>query len=150
MKIDQIRLFEIIGILAVVVSLVFVTIELRNNTNAIYSQTNQGLVELNSDLNIARMENSELADLWVRGGTDPETLTEVEQYRYRMMKGSVFNIWEQAFYSYTNGTLTDELWRGWNSQDICIKGTHYVWGQINEEFGIAFTAHVNEMINENC
>jgi len=96
-KIDQTRLFEIVGILAVVVSLVFVTLELRNNTNAINSQTNQGLAELNTTVSVSLMENPELADLWIRGTNDPESLTEVEQFRYRMIKDSVFNTWEQAF-----------------------------------------------------
>ncbi len=152
MKIDQPRLFEIIGILAVVVSLVFVTIELRNNTNAINSQTNQGLAELHSDLMIATMENPELADLWVRGNGDPESLTEVELFRYRRIKDNLFNMWEQAFSSYTNGTLTDELWRGWNNivTNICNKGNQYYWEQIGDGYGVEFTAHVNEMIDDNC
>ncbi len=149
MKIDQTRLFEIVGILAVVVSLIFVTIELRNNTNAINSQTNQGLAELDSNLSVAIMVNPELVDLWLRGTNDPESLTEVEQFRYGAVKHNFFNRWEQAFISYTNGTLTDELWGGWNAQELCNKGDQYFWERNSERFSSKFRAHIDDIF-ENC
>ncbi len=88
---------EIVGGIAVVLSIVYLAVEVQRNTNAIQSQTQQGLLELVAEDNMVVATNAELADLYVRAQKNLAGLTEVERERYKRLVSHAFNIWEQAF-----------------------------------------------------
>jgi len=57
-------LIEILGILGVIGSLIFVALEIRQNTNALRSATIQAIGELSYDSTMRLVDNAELREAW--------------------------------------------------------------------------------------
>ncbi len=98
---------ESLAILAVIASLIFVGIEVQQNTAATRGQTRQDLTALNQEWLTLLTADKEFAELftraWVRGGNvKPEEETRVE-----MMMILQFRRQENVFFQYQEG-LVDE------------------------------------------
>ena len=141
---------EIIGAIAVVLSIIYLTVEVRSNTNAIQSQTNQGLLEL---ANQSYSQSVEYAELELKARNNWESLSEVERFRFINLRYTSFNIWEQSFNANRNGTLSDEIWQGWDSYYenlICQESVSQVWKEIGAGYGPEFRSHVDEASRIEC
>lgn len=140
---------EILGGLAVFLSVIYLALEVRANTNAIQSQTNQGLVELGNEVNY---QKSEYADLWVRGDNDLDSLDEKELLQYSLLWLSDTNVWEQAFNSYNSGTLSTELWRAWDGpgarRRLCVNSGKAIWESLANAYGPEFQMHIEKIIRD--
>jgi len=140
---------EIVGGIAVVLSIVYLAVEVQRNTNAIQSQTQQGLLELVAEDNMVVAANAELADLYVRAQKDLASLTEVERERYKRLVTHAFTIWEQAFLTYTNGTMEEQTWLGWNRGYrflVCNESSSQIWKEIEVGYPES-RVHINELTN---
>lgn len=101
---------EIIGGLAVVVTLVFLIYETRENTNAIQAQTYQSLTaELNRTRETAIL--SDLNSLQMRRSTEGVgSLTPSEIRKVRFLAQSVWGVYESAYYAQIRGILGEQEW----------------------------------------
>ncbi len=96
---------EVAGIAALVVSLIFVGIEIRDNTAATSAQA---LLELNvaaNEIMLLQADNAELADIVRIGDLDVDPLSETERYRYMRTIYSVLNNQENAFMFYRKSSI---------------------------------------------
>ena len=76
MTLDQLANFgEFIGGLGVIISLIFVGIQIRQNTNSIRAQSELDLSQRYADLHGRANLNSELPRIWDKAISDPENLT---------------------------------------------------------------------------
>jgi hypothetical protein len=75
-------LAELIGAAAVVLSLIYVAVEIRQNTRAVQSSTYQDLVDRSDDFLLVLAQDSALTDIWLRGDADPSVLNDNESQRY--------------------------------------------------------------------
>ena len=100
---------EIVAAIAVVLSILYLTVEVQRNTSAIRTQTFQGLLEMSNQSNSEFATDAEFADLIMRGDRNFDELTEIEQSRYESYTLNAFNIWEHAFYSHLNGTMDSRV-----------------------------------------
>lgn len=144
---------EIAAAIAVVLSIIYLAVEVQRNTSAIRTQTHQGLLELSNYNNIEFVTNPEMADLIFRGDRNFDELTDVEQSRYRFFIQSENNIWEHAFNSHLNGTMDSRTWEGYDvsyRRNFCKKSGNIVWRQMEQDFGAEFRAHVNATSKEDC
>jgi len=137
---------EIVGGLAVLLSIVYLAVEVRANTSAIQSQTNQGLLELLNEYTYKAEEN---AELMMKGSGNWEDLDDIERYRYRQLWFALANIWEQAFNSNRSGTLSNDLWEGWDGdamrETVCTESGREVWNSWVDTFSPGFQLHVDEV-----
>ena len=76
------QIAEVIGAVAIVVSLIYVASELRHNTDATQAATFQQMVQLSATTLITMAQNTEMADIYSRGVQDPESLTDLERFRF--------------------------------------------------------------------
>ena len=101
---------EIIGGLAVVVTLIFLVSETRDNTNAIQAQTYQSLT---AALNENRKEaaTSEMSVI-IRKFSDTglASLSQDESFRLMMNTEGKWGIYESAFYARERGVLGQDEW----------------------------------------
>ncbi len=144
---------EIVGAVAVVVSIVYLTIEVNRNTSAIQSQTSQGLLEMANDANQLLALTPGMADLFVRAQTDYDLLTAAEHLRWRRWVNSELNIWEHAFHSHANGTLDSAMWIGYDvgyRALFCDDSSNRIWREIETFYGPGFREHVNRTTVDEC
>lgn len=106
---------EIIGGVAVVVTLAAVAYELRQstdqsvlNTSALEIATYQDLTNSISDLNALIIESPELADIFIRSEKDRESLTENELMRFNTYIINLFRHGDMAYFQYERGAISQD------------------------------------------
>ena len=104
---------EIISATAVVISLLYVAIQIKHNTVAVQANTFKEVATEWGGLQLAIIENSDFAKILVKAESG-ESLTPSEAYRLSTWIFYMFANWEQAFLGYERGLLGEEEWLGWD------------------------------------
>ncbi len=103
---------------AVVMSLLLVAFEIRQNTNALAAQAVFELNQAGRDNLFMQVSDRELAGMLERAESDPNSLTAEERYIYRLWVFSRVNLFESAWNHHTRGIISDDDMEGWKS-DFC-------------------------------
>ena len=106
------NLGEFIGAIAVVVSLIYLAAQIRQNTRAVRANTFQGVVDsLTSGIaEIAR--DAEVTRIWIVGLSQSDELSEFDRGRFRLLILMAVRKWENAFYQSRAGMLDYAQWEG--------------------------------------
>jgi hypothetical protein len=106
---------EIIGSIAVVASLIFVGLEVRQASRQLQLSSDIEADLSNASLSIRIAENSELSDLIYRGERDPESLSDQELDRFTNIALPRLAIWENTYDTYLLGNLSEADWNAWDT-----------------------------------
>ena len=140
---------EIFGAIAVVVSLIYVGIQLQQNTEAIQAQTSQQVLATYSEAQLTVIGDASMAPLLVKADAG-EPLTPEEAMRLDTWAHLVISNWEQTYRSHQLGLLEDEVWLGWDRFFRWNMRSSYVrdaW--VNnpiQGYTESFTRYINEEI----
>ncbi len=106
---------EFISGLAVVVTLVYLAVQIRHNTRAVRSSMHQDMIE--STLRIAESlsDNENVGRIVLKADEDYDSLTREERIRFEAYAERVFGNFESVFYSYRNSMIEEDLWESWES-----------------------------------
>ena len=147
---------EFVGAIAVVASLVYLALQIRQNTSQLNQNTD--VVRANAELDNARLaaefnahlaENSELSELWRLGTSQSENLTESQQIRFGFMMGDLFYRLEGLFRQQQRGFLALDSWAAWDRLMSTLLRTPRVrswWHAQQHPFSGAFMEHVDGLI----
>jgi hypothetical protein len=102
---------QIIGAVAVVLSLIFVGVSIQQNTRAIRLSTAQNFQADFRQHELASAQSSDLMDIMYRIDQSLE-VTPVEAERARAFSSAILRAWANAYFQYENGVLDHELWEG--------------------------------------
>ncbi|WOJ92140.1 hypothetical protein R0135_10105 [Congregibacter variabilis] len=116
-------LVEVVSALVVLLGLVFVGLELRQNTNAVQAATFQGLTDATNDAVLLLAGDAELARIFSKGVADPTSLDENEYVRFTLWNRTFWVRMQNAYSQWHRGTLTDEDWKLYKST-ICSNPHH--------------------------
>ena len=100
------EVFEAIGLLAIVASLVFLAIEINQNTNALYGQSRQSVLEAAQNELFILVEHPEISLSVVKEGP----LTPEENVRLDAYLAATLRAREYAFLQYQDGAIDKEQW----------------------------------------
>ncbi len=101
---------ELVGAIAVLVTLIYLTTQLRQNTRAVRAASLQALDKSVTD-NIALFASSpENAALMQHGRLAHETLSDEEKARFHLMISVMFLSMDSFFWSHRSKVLPQELW----------------------------------------
>ena len=107
------HLAEIIGAVAIVISLIYVGQELNANTAAVQASSLQAVTNASSASMLAVVENEDFARIRVQAMRDPAQLSETEQLRWFLYQRQMWlhfqNVWQQ----WELGTLDNGIWEGY-------------------------------------
>ncbi len=106
---------EIVGAIAVVVSVIYLAVQITESNKELKSQTHYNALTLGQRPLEIELENGELASIINRGYADPGQLTKDEWYRFTQYQVIAINAWEYYYYEKNKGTLPLELWIGANA-----------------------------------
>ena len=146
---------EVIASIGVMVTLVFLIIGMRDNTNALQGQTFQ---ELMRDINAWRsitLEH-EQSGLWPKYREDGvQGLSGNEQAVIRLLQLQLWTIYEAAYFANERGTLGAEEWIRFETA-ICQnrqRGFHEFWDQDFSDLApirLVLTPRFAEYVDEHC
>ena len=101
---------EIVGAAAVVVTLIFLTKEMRMNRTTAESNSVDSLTGGLNAMNLEVANNPELAEIWLRGFSDPDSLSDVEHMRFAALGQTLVNQFTTIKKHHDAGTLPQQEW----------------------------------------
>jgi len=104
---------DLIGGVGVVVSLVYLAIQIRQNTRAMKAQSAREAVAAMRDFNKSMVEDTEIARIFRLGAENLADLTEEERGRFGHILFNFFKTAEELHYQYLHGSLDPEIWESW-------------------------------------
>ncbi len=102
---------EILAAVAVVASLIYVARQLGQNTAIMRANASHERVQRDKELSSAVSGSQEFAELWAKGGSDFESLGEIEKLRLIFFERSAILHWHNMFGLRRNNLLSDADWR---------------------------------------
>ena len=102
-------LTQVIGVVAIVLSIVYLAIQIRQNTRAVRTSTHHGAAESHSQYLGAVAQDENLARILRSAQSSISNLTEDEHFRLDMLLFQVFNHFENDFYLRREGVLPAPL-----------------------------------------
>jgi hypothetical protein len=140
---------ELIGGIAVVASLVYLAIQIRQNTRTVRSSTLHHNTELWSSL-FLRLTERETAEAYVAGMTGSPDIRALHYTQFFFLCRGMFVAFENQYYQWHHGVLDAQAYAGYersiSTQLLAFRGFRIWWQQNRSVFSPAFVAHVDAMI----
>jgi hypothetical protein len=142
---DIVNLAQIIGAIAVVVSLFYVAFQIRQNTLAVRSATAQDVHENFASCYHLLAADSELSRITINGLRDYSSLTEIEKARFIATFMAFLSYSQNAYLKWCEGSLSPALWSGWEllmMNLVSAPGGRAFWEERGYLFGSEFRNHI--------
>jgi len=101
---------EVVGALAVVVTLLFLSLQLRQNTRTVRNAYRSQMAETVSN-SIAVMQNPDFARILVVAMNDSDALSPEERVVFGSFILRISRIWEDAYFQWLEGDYESGAWR---------------------------------------
>jgi len=149
-KLKKIALIaEILGGIAILISLIFVGIQFKENTVATKSQNASTTMAALANWYIAIGNNSESSELYYNFMADPEAMTPEQRFQVVMSTHGIFIIFQNSFYLSKEGTLDSEMQNALTSVMLGIldqPGFKFYWEQRKSFFFKDFREYIEDII----
>ena len=136
---------EVVGAIAVIATLLYLALQIRQNTKAMRGATLNAITEHKQ---FELRWSSDIATAWRKSLTEPKSLTQDESWQIAEWMCSSFVARQNEFFQYKQGLIDDETWA---ASEIIIKlALASKWGRNWwEEFAPnAFTEPFVNMVNK--
>ena len=105
-------LSEMIGAIAVVITLVYLAIQIRQNTRAIRLDTGHDVAEEYRDIFALMAQDKDLAELVNKAATSPDSITGADKVRYYALNSNFVRAVENAYFQFNEQALDRKHWSG--------------------------------------
>lgn len=105
-------LAEIVGAVAVVISVVYLAMQISDNTSELQSQGHFHALSLAQRPLELLIADPELAEIIETGYSAPRQLSPSDWHRFAMYQTMAFNAWEFLYYANRSGSIPVNLWVG--------------------------------------
>jgi hypothetical protein len=140
-------LSSLVATLAVILTVVYLAIQVRRSTIATYSQTYQFATQALGEMAAIVGENKDKARIFSVGMADPEKLEKDEYLQFAYLGISLFRRYENVFFQYQTGMIDDDFWAGHRENLLWFfhrPGTQVWW----EERRLSFSQSFREFLEK--
>jgi hypothetical protein len=140
------KLTEVLAALAVIISLVFVGLEVRQNTTAVQSSAAQSVHENFATWYTSLQSDDVLIEITTRGMREYGSLNPTEKGQFIAVFMSFSSHTQNAFYKWQEGSLSPELWRAWELVSMnffSTPGGKEFWAERSYMFADAFQDYIS-------
>lgn len=139
----------IVANLSVVVGIILVAAELRQNTRAVQGQIRDSITEKQMVFAGWIGTNPQAADVFERGREGYSHLAPGEETQFTFLVGAMLREWENTSYQYQQGLFTKEEFSArmarWES-NLLRPGIQEYWSRNQESFASRFRAEIDSII----
>ena len=139
-------IFEAIGAIVLVGSIIFLAIEIRQNTVEVRLGNQQSALALVHEWD-SWIRDAAFSETYDNGIRDLSSLSPRELRQFDTYIGQALNIWEFAFISHESGTMSDEIWTAWDmwfQSEIRQDSWRQLWMTTKREtYSASFRSHVD-------
>ena len=141
---------EFFGAIAVVISLIFVGISVRQNTKALKSNTLHDVKDTIREVNLAWAENQGLSELMFEGLSDLEKLSGASRFRFYTSAHNLILGYENLYLQHIEAVLDEKHWAGMAQHMVdamSLPGLRAYWADRKHWFTNEFRDYIeNEVI----
>ena len=141
------NLGDFLGGVGVLVSLIYLAIQVRENTTSARNDSYQAVVSSVADWSREMSLNDEIARILNEGAADYDALDPVEKARFNYAMSSFIRNMENVHAKYLNGAIDDVVWSGWANRvhGLLSPPGAMKWWRLNESaYSPRFRAFVDE------
>ncbi len=145
-------LAQIFSAIAVVLSLLYVGLEIRRTTMESDADIQAELLSYTHQRRYLVIDNGDLSQLLAKGYADPAALTASELLRFQKYIELHFIAWERAFGAHQDGIFSKELFEGWDVWFISVASSdpEFVWPMVRDSQTLSppFVQHVDAVLGD--
>ena len=141
---------EIVGAVAIVISLIFVGVQFTENTRATKSATAASTVATISSWYTEMGNNEHSSSLFYNFMADPDSLTSEERFQVIISLHGLFLSFQNSFYLNQQGTLDSHIQESITKAAIGVKdqpGFRLFWKLRRELFFPEFQKHIDNIVD---
>ena len=142
---------EIVGALGVLVTLVFLAIQVKANTNSVSAQSELEMSSRMADWHGRVSQNPQLGPIFDKGITSPLSLCDEDKYLFLWFIAEYYLICEGCYFLYLKKTLSESSWRSKRDSLIGFLENPIIkqwWQKNSTPFSEEFILHINEHLND--
>ena len=107
---------EFVGAIAIVITLIYLSFQLRQNTRSINSNNSNTVMQGLNTFNTALFADPELVRVFYSGVASPQSLSASERQQFAHMAASLMNFYRNLYHQYIDGTYSKERWHSWERE----------------------------------
>ena len=139
------NLGEFLGSIGVIGSLVYLAMQIRQNTRSVRSAAYQAAVASTVDVATSFATSEALSEAFFKGFREYETLKGPERHRFGAYAYGLFRSYENLFYQHAQGAIEEDLWLGFRNmlqRDINVTGFAAWWDRERDIYSSEFQRYV--------
>lgn len=147
---DYALLAEVVSAIAIIVSLIYVGIQVKDNAVAVRASAANDAAALAMSWYTNVGSDAQRSTLLLNGMTNPETLSREEKYQFTMMVQGVMLAFQNAFYLSETGVLEKDIRDTMTRTLLTVKdqpGFHQFWQERRALFRDSFAFYVDELFD---
>ena len=146
------NLGEVVGAVVVILSLIYLAIQVRQNTQAQRTENYSRALDRLAAMQSMLSQDGELSLIFSRGTTDTSKLTPQERIRFTWSMYELFGAFEFMFHASRTNAISEEVWTRWSSGVawwLSFPGVQTWWQARPFPFTESFTAFVESLLKDN-
>ena len=140
---------EVLGALAVVVSLLYLAAQVRRSADATHAASRYATAGLTTGILVPIACDAEVASIFRRGQMDPDSLSDDEGFRFDVLLYSIFDQWETMFSQVQRGAMSKEDWAKYENSIIGVylaqPGSQRFWEKTSDMYSASFREYVDQV-----
>jgi hypothetical protein len=142
---------NLLAAIGVIATLIYLSIQIRQNTKAVRSSSVQNLVQSLSTTAQAVVENESMIPLLLKANTGASTLSEEERTRLHFWFIMTFRRFEGVYFQRDLGFVDAAVIEGFERSHIAVfasKSAQEWWANSKEIFNSGFVSYVEELLKK--
>jgi hypothetical protein len=143
---------QIVGAIAVVVSLVYLAVQVRQSTQAQRTENFSRALDRVASMQSRLSQDSETSVIFSKGIAQPSKLTPKERMQFTWAMYELFGAFEFMFLASKADAIPEEVWRRWASAVawwLTFPGAQ-IWWQVRPiPFTDSFTSYIESLLENN-
>ena len=143
---------EVVGAVVVVLSLIYLAVQVRQNTQAQRTENYAHALERLSVFQSTLSQNNEISIIFSQGVVDASKLTPHEKVRFTWSLYEAFGAFEFMFHASKTDSIVDEVWSRWSvaiAWWLTFPGVRAWWKARPLPFTNSFTLFVESLLKDN-
>ncbi len=138
---------ELVGSIAVVLTLIFLTMQLRQNTSALQTNISQSYLDRWMATYDHVINNDAIASAFAKNPQTVDDLSEIELIKLNAFFQMAMRQTEFMYYQYRNGKLDQELWDQWYAGGVATFRDVAVLHEIWRSSPHSYSSELNELVD---
>jgi len=142
---------NVLAAIGVIATLIYLSIQIRQNTKAVRSSSIQNLVQNFSTTAQAAVENEQIIPLLLKGNAGVDALTEVERARLHFWFIMTFRRFEGVYFQRDLGIVDADVIDGFERSHLAVlasKGAQDWWATSKGIFHSGFVRYVEQLLEK--